>query len=154
MKKSNKTVVATAGNVPRSLRSGRSISAVPHFRRWAKKMKIHKDPSAEFRELPQTRYQRYALYRLETASLTNPWKPIAAWMIIMILGFISAPGSEIWWYYLLMTFIFAATIGEIYFCRAVLVMMRRAGADNSDLPNNKGCCEVSAIAVTSSASFG
>ena len=27
----NKTVVATAGKVPRSLRSGRSVSAVPHL---------------------------------------------------------------------------------------------------------------------------
>jgi hypothetical protein len=29
--KPNKTVVATAGNLSRSLRSGRSISAVPYF---------------------------------------------------------------------------------------------------------------------------
>jgi hypothetical protein len=31
MKKANKTVVATTGNVSRSLRSVRAISAVPHF---------------------------------------------------------------------------------------------------------------------------
>lgn len=36
MKKQNKSVVATAGNVPRSLRSGRPIPAVPHFKRSAK----------------------------------------------------------------------------------------------------------------------
>ena len=33
----NKSVVATADNGASSLRSGRLIPAVPHFRRWAEK---------------------------------------------------------------------------------------------------------------------
>ena len=38
MKKQNKAVVATGGNVSRSLRSGRPISAVPHFERSANEL--------------------------------------------------------------------------------------------------------------------
>jgi len=37
MKKPNKSVVATADNAASSLRSGRLTSAVPHFKRSAKK---------------------------------------------------------------------------------------------------------------------
>ena len=36
----HKTVVATAGNVPRSLRSGRAVSAGPHFKRYPKMKKL------------------------------------------------------------------------------------------------------------------
>ena len=44
----------------------------------------------------------------------------------MILGSLDRllPFAEMWWYYLGVTLIFATTIGEIYFCRAVLAMMR------------------------------
>jgi hypothetical protein len=43
----NKTVVPTAGNVSRSLRSGRSISAVLHPLHSEEKIPLCKAPSAE-----------------------------------------------------------------------------------------------------------
>jgi hypothetical protein len=46
VKKQNKSLLVTAGNVPRSLRAGRLSPAVPHFYRSQK----HEDPTHSVRD--------------------------------------------------------------------------------------------------------
>lgn len=88
-------------------------------------MKIRIDISDEFTDLAATWYERYVLYRLESASSTKPWKPFVAWISIMVIGSLNRlTFAEMWYYYLAMTIIFSATIGEIYFSRVVLAMLR------------------------------
>ena len=102
-----------------SISAGASTSAL------GKKMKIRIDISDEFADLATTWYQRYVLYRLESTSSTKPWKPFVGWIVIMVLGSLfRLPFDEMWWYYLVMTMIFTATISEIYIFRVVLAMMR------------------------------
>lgn len=95
-------------------------------------MKIRVDISDEFADLATTWYQRYVIYRLESDSSTKPWKPFVWWISIMVLGSLyRLPFAGMWWYYLVMTMIFTATIGEIYFFRVVLAMMRECSHKES-----------------------
>jgi hypothetical protein len=90
-------------------------------------MKLHPDPTPEFAELAKTWYQRYVLYRLESSAVASPWRYIGVWILLVIPVHLRSTASEIvenGWYTAAMTFLSVLAIGEIYFSRAVLNMLR------------------------------
>ena len=102
-------------------------------------MKILYDPPVDLAHLASTTYQRYVLYRLGTSATTKPWKPILGWLLIMPLGFMtSANPFFMWMCQLTMLFIFGATLGEIYFSRAVLAFIRTSNATKQEETEQAG----------------
>jgi len=90
-------------------------------------MKIHPEPSGEFANLAKTRYQRYVLYRLESSAASSPLKYLA--FGVSMVALMSIPGAnsgtlDLGWSSAAMTFIALLAIGEVYFSRAVLSMLR------------------------------
>ena len=95
--------------------------------RWPSTMKLHRDPTAEFADLATTRYQRYVLYRLESAAGSSPWRYCGIWALLVVPGLLRSARFGVLdnaWYIAIMTFIALLSIGEVYFSRAVLSMMR------------------------------
>ena len=109
-------------------------------------MKIHTDPSDEFANLAKTRYQRYVLYRLESSAAASPLKYLAIGILLVTLMSIPVTKSgmsDFGWPSAGMTFIALLSIGEIYFSRAVLSMLRgrylqEEKTDQQDAPSNGG----------------
>jgi hypothetical protein len=109
-------------------------------------MKIHPDPSDEFANLAKTRYQRYVLYRLESSAAASPLKYLA--IGILLVALISTPVTkagmtDFGWPSVGMTFIALLSIGEIYFSRAVLGILRgrclqEEKTDQQDAPSDGG----------------
>jgi hypothetical protein len=90
-------------------------------------MKLHREPTAEFADLAKTRYQRYVLYRLESSAGASPWRYFGIWGLLVVPMYLRSARSGIfdnWWYTAIMTFMAFLSIGEIYFSRAVLSMLR------------------------------
>ena len=109
-------------------------------------MKIHPDPSDEFANLAKTRYQRYVLYRLESSAAASPLTYLAIGVLLVALMSIPVAKSgmtDSGWPASAMTFIAFLSIGEVYFSRAVLGMLRgrylkEEKTDQQDAPSNGG----------------
>jgi hypothetical protein len=113
-------------------------------------MKIHKDPTPEFAHLAQTKWQRYVIYRLESAAGISPWGP-ATLIAIMTFAMFMAPIStrsignwpiSLWYPYGIIAIFGLLRIVEIHFSRAVLLMLRgqytnRYKEDQQAAPSNR-----------------
>ena len=109
-------------------------------------MKIHPDPSDEFANLAKTRYQRYVLYRLESSAAASPLKYLAIGVLLIALMSIPVAKSgmaDFGWPAAAITFVAFLSIGDVYFSRAVLGMLRgrylvEEKTDQQDTPSNGG----------------
>ena len=90
-------------------------------------MKLHRDPTAEFADLAKTRYQRYVLYRLESSAASSPLRYLGVFSLLTVLLSRGSANSGILgfgWPATMMAFLALLSIGEIYFSRAMLSMLR------------------------------
>ena len=108
-------------------------------------MKIHPDPSDEFAHLARTRYQRYVLYRLESSAAASPLKYVAIGVLLVAIMSIPVAKSgmtDFGWPATAMTLIAFLSIGEVYFSRAVVGLLRgrypkEDKTDQQDAPSNR-----------------
>jgi hypothetical protein len=95
-------------------------------------MRLHPEPSPEFRGAVQTNWERFVLYFTERTAKEAPWQMIGLWGVIWAANGMArwSRGSVSAKTEILLALVFLAaclySIHRIYTCRATLAIMRRA----------------------------